>query len=301
MRKSNRRIWEKREKRLIRNHAKDRQSGEMNPKILVWEHASKDQQPKKGQTMVNALQGAVCASTVKTRTSGKTCPSYWVWCETSKNPQPVESEEGVNQSGDESETQAKDSVGSRRASEPSTTGKVKPIPDASSFFIFSPTNPFRVACFEICNHNYFNNMVLVCILVSSAMLAAEDPLDSASARNQVTENSSTAHDRFRPSWGSSGRRSLRVSVKLMIYLNPNCTVFEKYTHLQINLVFTGDSIESLILNYFDYFFTSVFTVEITLKIITYGLVLHKGAFCRSANNMLDFMVVLTSIISYPIE
>ncbi|TGZ67466.1 hypothetical protein CRM22_004775 [Opisthorchis felineus] len=158
----------------------------------------------------------------------------------SKNPQPVESEEGVNQSGDESETQAKDSVGSRRASEPSTTGKVKPIPDASSFFIFSPTNPFRVACFEICNHNYFNNMVLVCILVSSAMLAAEDPLDSASARNQI-------------------------------------------------------------LNYFDYFFTSVFTVEITLKIITYGLVLHKGAFCRSANNMLDFMVVLTSIISYPID
>ncbi|KER21329.1 hypothetical protein T265_10329 [Opisthorchis viverrini] len=32
----------------------------------------------------------------------------------------------------------------------------------------------------------------------------------------------------------------------MIYLNPNCTVFEKYTHFQINLVFMGDSIESLV-------------------------------------------------------
>ncbi|KER22146.1 hypothetical protein T265_09679 [Opisthorchis viverrini] len=35
---------------------------------------------------------------------------------------------------------------------------------------------------------------------------------------------------FRPSWGSSGRRSPRVSVNLMFYLKPNWTVFEKYTH-----------------------------------------------------------------------
>eukprot|EP00108_Taenia_solium_P000833 TsM_000442900 transcript=TsM_000442900 gene=TsM_000442900 len=117
--------------------------------------------------------------------------------------------------------------------------KIKPIPEASSFFIFGPRNPFRVFCHHICNHPYFNNVVLVCILVSSAMLAAEDPLKANSYRN-------------------------------------------------------------IILNYFDYFFTSVFTVEITLKVITYGFAFHKGAFCRSANNLLDLMVVLTSIISYPI-
>ncbi|KAG5442525.1 hypothetical protein CSKR_113378 [Clonorchis sinensis] len=57
----------------------------------------------------------------------------------------------------------------------------------------------------------------------------------------VAENSSIAHERFRPSWGSSGRRSPRVSVNLMFYLNPNWTVFEKYTHLHINLVFARDS------------------------------------------------------------
>ncbi|KAG5444958.1 hypothetical protein CSKR_112142 [Clonorchis sinensis] len=43
----------------------------------------------------------------------------------------------------------------------------------------------------------------------------------------VAENFSTAHDRFRPSWGSSGRRSPRVSVNLMFYLNPNWTVFRE--------------------------------------------------------------------------
>ncbi|KER29678.1 LOW QUALITY PROTEIN: hypothetical protein T265_13325 [Opisthorchis viverrini] len=64
----------------------------------------------------------------------------------------------------------------------------------------------------------------------------------------VAENSSTAHDRSRPSWGSSDRRSLRVSVNLMFYLNPNWTVFEKYTNLQINLVSTRVDLSSMILS-----------------------------------------------------
>ncbi|KAG5443134.1 Dynein light chain 1, cytoplasmic [Clonorchis sinensis] len=51
----------------------------------------------------------------------------------------------------------------------------------------------------------------------------------------VVENSSTAHDRFRPSWDSSGKLSPRVSVNPVFYLNPNWTDFEKYTHLQINM------------------------------------------------------------------
>ncbi|KAG5445091.1 hypothetical protein CSKR_104015 [Clonorchis sinensis] len=60
-------------------------------------------------------------------------------------------------------------------------------------------------------------------------------------RKSVAENSSTAHDRFRPSWGSSGRCSPRVSDNLMFCLNPNLTDFDEYTHLQINLVFARDS------------------------------------------------------------
>ncbi|KER21199.1 hypothetical protein T265_15148, partial [Opisthorchis viverrini] len=44
-----------------------------------------------------------------------------------------------------------------------------------------------------------------------------------SRHRSVAEDSSTAHDRFRPSWGSSGRRGPRVSVNLMFYLKQNCT------------------------------------------------------------------------------
>ncbi|KAG5453783.1 hypothetical protein CSKR_113839, partial [Clonorchis sinensis] len=67
--------------------------------------------------------------------------------------------------------------------------------------------------------------------------------------HQVAENVSTAHDRFRPSWGSSGRRNSRVSCNLMFYLNPNWTVFKKYSNLQINLVLLGQpgNIQALVL------------------------------------------------------
>ncbi|GMR47449.1 hypothetical protein PMAYCL1PPCAC_17643 [Pristionchus mayeri] len=60
----------------------------------------------------------------------------------------------------------------------------------------------------------------------------------------------------------------------------------------------SDSDRNQVLNYFDYFFTSVFTVEISLKVVVYGLILHKGAFCRNAFNLLDILVVAVSLVSF---
>ncbi|XP_063698598.1 muscle calcium channel subunit alpha-1 [Culicoides brevitarsis] len=127
----------------------------------------------------------------------------------------------------------------RRMSEISIKNTKKPIPKGTSFFLFSQTNSFRVFCHWLCNHSVFGNMILLCIMFSSAMLAAEDPLNANSERNLV----------------------------------------------------------SFILNYFDYFFTTIFTIELLLKVISYGFVLHKGAFCRSAFNLLDLLVVCVSLIS----
>ncbi|CAG0885759.1 unnamed protein product [Cyprideis torosa] len=61
---------------------------------------------------------------------------------------------------------------------------------------------------------------------------------------------------------------------------------------------SSSSPRNLILNKFDYFFTTVFTIEIMFKVVAYGLVLHKGAFCRSAFNLLDTLVVCVSLISF---
>ncbi|KAK0162142.1 hypothetical protein PV327_008504 [Microctonus hyperodae] len=124
----------------------------------------------------------------------------------------------------------------RRMSEYNKAPEKPPIPPASSFFIFSNTNKFRVFCHWFCNHSWFGNVILVCILISSGMLAGEDPLRQSSYSNQI-------------------------------------------------------------LNYFDYVFTSVFTVELFVKMIAYGFILHEGAFCRSAFHILDLVVVCVSLIS----
>ncbi|XP_018043905.1 PREDICTED: muscle calcium channel subunit alpha-1 isoform X3 [Atta colombica] len=128
----------------------------------------------------------------------------------------------------------------RRMSEYNTATKKEPIPAGSAFFIFSSTNRFRVFCHWFCNHNYFSNVILICIMISSAMLAAEDPLSTTSERNQI-------------------------------------------------------------LNCFDYFFTAIFTIEICLKMISYGFIIHEGAFCRSAFNLLDLLVVCASLVSMTVK
>ncbi len=115
---------------------------------------------------------------------------------------------------------------------------------------------FRIMCHFICNHPYFGNVVLVCIMVSSAMLAAEDPLNSNSERNKV-----------------------RFTITIFKTGSDNDILFQ-------------------ILNYFDYFFTTIFTIEVCLKVISYGFILHPGAFCRSGFNLLDILVVAVSLISF---
>ncbi|KAE8623232.1 hypothetical protein XENTR_v10005548 [Xenopus tropicalis] len=63
--------------------------------------------------------------------------------------------------------------------------KAVPMPDASSFFIFGPTNKFRVLCHRIVNATTFTNFILLFILLSSISLAAEDPIEPESFRNQI--------------------------------------------------------------------------------------------------------------------
>uniref|UniRef100_A0A1Y1M128 Ion transport domain-containing protein n=1 Tax=Photinus pyralis TaxID=7054 RepID=A0A1Y1M128_PHOPY len=126
----------------------------------------------------------------------------------------------------------------RRMSEMKSSSKKLPIPPATSFFIFSPTNRFRIFCHWLCNHSWFGNIILACILISSALLVMEDPLQSS------TET-------------TLGRA----------------------------------------LQYSDYFFTAIFVLELMLKTIAYGCILHEGAFFRSAFNVLDLVVVCVSLVS----
>ncbi|XP_016396988.1 voltage-dependent L-type calcium channel subunit alpha-1D-like [Sinocyclocheilus rhinocerous] len=128
----------------------------------------------------------------------------------------------------------------QRLSELSLREKTPPIPEGSAFFILSNTNPIRVACHQLINHQIFTNLILIFIVLSSVSLAAEDPIRNFSARN-------------------------------------------------------------IVLGYFDYAFTAIFTVEILLKMTAFGAFLHKGAFCRNYFNLLDLLVVGVSLVSFGIQ
>uniref|UniRef100_A0A8C0XJK4 Voltage-dependent L-type calcium channel subunit alpha n=1 Tax=Castor canadensis TaxID=51338 RepID=A0A8C0XJK4_CASCN len=160
--------------------------------------------------------------------------SFKVWKDTSNlSPLPTGDDE-------EDEPEIPVSPRPRPLAELQLKEKAVPIPEASSFFIFSPTNKIRVLCHRIVNATWFTNFILLFILLSSAALAAEDPIRAESVRNQI-------------------------------------------------------------LGYFDIAFTSVFTVEIVLKMTTYGAFLHKGSFCRNYFNILDLLVVAVSLISMGLE
>uniref|UniRef100_A0A4X2LTD0 Voltage-dependent L-type calcium channel subunit alpha n=1 Tax=Vombatus ursinus TaxID=29139 RepID=A0A4X2LTD0_VOMUR len=61
------------------------------------------------------------------------------------------------------------------------------------------------------------------------------------------------------------------------------------------------SFRNHVLGYFDYAFTSIFTVEILLKMTAFGAFLHRGSFCRNWFNLLDLLVVSVSLISFGIH
>lgn len=53
-----------------------------------------------------------------------------------------------------------------------------------------------------------------------------------------------------------------------------------------------------ILNYFDYGFTMVFSIEMTLKMIDLGIIAHEGSYFRDIWNCLDFIVVSCALFSF---
>uniref|UniRef100_A0A8C1N5N0 Voltage-dependent L-type calcium channel subunit alpha n=1 Tax=Cyprinus carpio TaxID=7962 RepID=A0A8C1N5N0_CYPCA len=147
-----------------------------------------------------------------------------------------------------------------RLSELSLREKMPPIPEGSAFFILSNTNPIRVACHRLINHQIFTNLILIFIMLSSVSLAAEDPIRNFSARNIVRQS----------------RKTCMIKTLCQLFF-------------------------LIVLGYFDYAFTAIFTVEILLKMTAFGAFLHKGAFCRNYFNLLDLLVVGVSLVSFGIQ
>ncbi|XP_055913438.1 voltage-dependent calcium channel type A subunit alpha-1 isoform X13 [Eupeodes corollae] len=59
-----------------------------------------------------------------------------------------------------------------------------------------------------------------------------------------------------------------------------------------------NSTRNKILNYFDYAFTGVFTIEMLLKIVDLGIILHPGSYLREFWNIMDAVVVICAAVSF---
>eukprot|EP00198_Chlamydomonas_reinhardtii_P003576 XP_001692912.1 voltage-gated Ca2+ channel, alpha subunit [Chlamydomonas reinhardtii] len=111
----------------------------------------------------------------------------------------------------------------------------------SAFFALRPYHPLRIAAAVLINHRWFDNVMLVVILASSATLAIDTPrLDKSSP--------------------------------------------------------LGHAVAIL-----DIIFTSIFTLEMCIKLVAKGVVLHPHAYLRNGWDVLDGFIVLTSLLSVGIS
>lgn len=58
-----------------------------------------------------------------------------------------------------------------------------------------------------------------------------------------------------------------------------------------------ESEKNKLLNFFDYGFTCVFTIELLLKVVDLGVILHPGSYLREFWNIMDAVVVGCAVVS----
>ena len=108
----------------------------------------------------------------------------------------------------------------------------------TSLYLFSPKNWLRIFLHKIRYWPYFDNVILVLIIISSIMLALDNPLNDPDGQLSKT---------------------LRI---------------------------------------FDIIMTALFTIECGIKIIVSGFIINgRRSYMRDGWNILDFFIVLVSLIS----
>ena len=61
------------------------------------------------------------------------------------------------------------------------------------------------------------------------------------------------------------------------------------------------SYRTIVFSYYDYCFTAIFTIELILKIIVLGFVMHPGSYLRDPWNVIDAIVVLSAFVNFLLE
>lgn len=184
----------------------------------------------------------------------------------------------------------------------------------------------RRACHWLVNLRYFDDFILAVILISSVLLAVEDPVRPDTPRNKVCLLACAV--------------DVLNSFLIFIQFIKFCCFFTllERRHLIINyfrLQFHSFAL-SQVLRYFDYGITAIFALEVLVKVsgdkilqfqiliqqknhlltllfplsfffffskkmIDLGVILHKGSYLRSGWNIIDAFVVSCNIAALLLE
>jgi hypothetical protein len=152
-----------------------------------------------------------------------------------------------------------------------------------SCMLFSWANPVRRGAAFVVWHPWFDPVIIVLIVVSSVLLAIDDPRLSLSCPDESNE----------------AQRMYRYTANIKDVDEadqPGRVLFEGD-----NRVYCKVSGLKVFIRDFNYFFTAAFLVEMLMKIIVLGFIFSKNkdipAYLRSGWNQLDFCVVIISILT----
>ena len=138
-----------------------------------------------------------------------------------------------------------------------------------SLLVLSPNNGFRKMCFALAGNKTFDQVILALIIISSIFLAMDEPWVSGCACydvNDVNTHSESCTSTVPLSW-------------VGYFSEGNSLGYYQF------------------LLYSDLVITIIFTFEMVLKIIALGFAFHKHAYLRNGWNVLDFCIVLVSLIA----
>eukprot|EP00292_Cryptomonas_paramecium_P002249 CAMPEP_0113729636 /NCGR_PEP_ID=MMETSP0038_2-20120614/42674_1 /TAXON_ID=2898 /ORGANISM="Cryptomonas paramecium" /LENGTH=1415 /DNA_ID=CAMNT_0000661529 /DNA_START=107 /DNA_END=4352 /DNA_ORIENTATION=+ /assembly_acc=CAM_ASM_000170 len=166
------------------------------------------------------------------------------------------------------------------------------VADHNAFFVLGPSNPLRLWAAAVSKHSVVEGLMLVIILASSITLLLESPddivvssdkncppapgfldcsgastLGQADMVNCPREDGPFFGKAFPPcgSQGQPGCCSIKAKMAILVVL--------------------------------DIIFTIVFFIEMVLKIVADGLIMHPKSYLRDGWNLLDCIVVIVSVMS----
>ena len=142
-----------------------------------------------------------------------------------------------------------------------------------SLYCLQSSSPIRERLIKLIELPLFSNTILFLIILNCVTLALDDPICRCT--------------------GVEGQPAGKGLVVL------GCKESERYkqmVHQRVDFCEIWGNTE-LFLLFSEYFFTVVFTIEVAIKIVARGLVMHKHAYLRDNWNCLDLVIVSAGLLT----